>query len=484
MTSSAYAIIDIGSNSLRLVIFKELQRYPLKILDDSVLCRLGDLDEHGNLKAERMEMAYAALRRYKAICHSLRVDKIYPIATAVVRDAANQAPFIKRVKELCGASVQIISAEEEAHYSASGVISAFSSPHGLVADLGGSSMELIRLDQGRLCEKISIPVGPLALSKTPESERDLLLERCFHAASPLFARSPETLYLVGGSARAFAKAYMEKTNHPIEIIHGYEMTSSQALEALDWLESQTPTTLDLFSLRVSRRKAMLPLAARPLRFLIESAHPKRIIFSNYGLREGFAHTLLPREEQRIDALLASCQTVASVYEKFPLPTAHIGAWMEPILTYGGFTEKKWDRLLAAMTHLSDCGWTAFHEHRADYAFSKVMHSPWILCTHQERLILALALYYRYDGKSPECALLPYGNLLGDQELSFARTVGLLLSFYAILFDNMPDTWKLFPYTLKDDVISISAPTELLERDRMEPHEKAFAQHLGLRIEFV
>ena len=484
MTSHPYAIIDMGANTLRLVVFKKLQRFPLKILDDSILCRLGDLEDNGYLKAERMAMAYTALRRYKMLCKSMGVEKIYPIATALLREAGNNKPFLKKTKELCGAPVHIISAEEEAHYVASGVLSAFSIPHGLVADLGGGSMELIRLDQGRLCEKIRIPVGPISLSKIPLQERTFFLDKCFDAASPLFTKTPETLYLVGGSARAFAKAYMEKTNHPIEIIHGYEMSPEQALEALAWLESQTPTTLDIFSLRVSRRKDMLPIAASSLGLLIERAKPQRIIFSNYGLREGFAYTLLPKEEQKINALIASCDTLAKTYEKYSLPVDAICSWMTPLLTHAGYTDKKWQRLLAGIILLSDCGWTAFREHRADYAFSKVMHNPWLLATHQERLLMALALYHRYEGRSSEQVLAPYKDLLGEQEGAFAHSVGLILSLYAILFDHMPDTWKKFPYTLKDHVMTLSVPAGLLEIERIKPHQKAFAQHLGIQIDFA
>ncbi|MBN9565389.1 MAG: hypothetical protein J0G29_04765 [Alphaproteobacteria bacterium] len=484
LTKSAFAVIDIGSNSLRLVIFKELSRHPLKILDDSVMCRLGELDDQWNLKDENLSLSFETINRFKRICDTLKVKQIHTLATAAIRLAANKDVFLTYCKEQFGINVNVITGEEEAKLAANGVLSAFEKPHGIVADLGGSSLELTRMNKGRLCEKISLPVGPLNLNTytTPSRKQDFL-HKHLAAAKPLFTAPIDTLYLVGGSTRAIAKAYMEKERYPIEIIHGYEMTKAQAVDALSWLQSKNPEELAKLPPRVSRRKHLLPSAAQVINTLIESVNPKNITISGYGLREGFVFSLLTQEIKNEDILATSCHTLIN-FEQELTPLYHqLSAWAQPAVFHSSFDQDRYKRLLDAIAILNNIGWGAFQEYRAEYSFKKILHSPWIMCTHKERIIIALALFYRYDGKKKDLTLQPYLTLITPEEHLFAQTAGLIMRFYALLFDNIPATISLFSYQIYDKTLHIQAPPGLILEGRLKGLEKSFAKLLKLKLKF-
>jgi exopolyphosphatase/guanosine-5'-triphosphate,3'-diphosphate pyrophosphatase len=482
LTKSAFAVIDIGSNSLRLVIFNELTRHPLKILDDSTMCRLGELDDQFNLKGENLSLSFETIHRFKRICDTLKVKKIYTLATAAIRLAANKATFITQCKERFGISVNVITGEEEAGLAANGVISAFKEPNGIVADLGGSSLELIRMSNGRMCEKISLPIGPLQLDNhQPKGSKQEVLRKHLDAAKPLFATDVDSLYLVGGSTRAIAKVYMEKQGYPIEIIHGYEMTQPQAMNALSWVQSKTPEELALFPPRVSRRKHLLPSAAQVIKTLIESVNPKNIIISGYGLREGFVYSLLTQETKNQDMLSASCNTLINFEQELTPVRQELSQWAAPAIFHHPFSKNRYQRLLDAIVILNNIGWGAFQEYRAEYSFKKILHCPWIMCTHKERIIIALALFYRYDGKKKEQVIRPYLSLITPEEHLFAQISGLIMRFYALLFDNIPATVHLFSYSIYDGELHIQAPPGLTLVARLKGLEKPFARLLNLRL---
>ena len=480
LTKSSFAVIDIGSNSLRLVIYKELSRHPLKILDDSTMCRLGELDDQGNFKEENLNFSLETIHRFKCICDALNVKKIYTLATAAIRLAANKSTFLTLCKDRFGINVNVITGEEEAALAANGVISAFEKPHGIVADLGGSSLELIRMNQGRMCEKISLPVGPLQLNThQTHTQKQEVLRKHLIAAKPLLVNRTDTLYLVGGSTRAIAKVYMEKQRHPIEIIHGYEMTQPQ--EALSWLESKTPEELAKFPARVSRRKHLLPSAAQVINTLIASVNPQNIIISGYGLREGFVYSLLDQETKSQDILATSCTTLINFEQELTTATQELAQWASPAVFHHPFDQQRYQRLLNAIAILNNIGWGAFQEYRAEYSLKKILHCPWIMCTHKDRIIIALALFYRYDGKKKDRVIHPYLPFITHEDHLFAQISGLIMRFHALLFDNIPATIHLFSYQIHDGALHVKAPPGLTLVARLKGLEKPFARLLNLKL---
>lgn len=483
MRDEPYAVIDIGSNSLRLVIFKGPHRHPLKLLNDSLMCGLGQTNENGELTEPKMVHALETIHRYTKICQELQITNVYGLATAALRQAANRVDFIKRVYDATGLKICVMSGEEEAELAAQGVISAFPGSSGIVADLGGSSLEITRISGGESLGKISLPIGPLALASLDEKEQIVFINQQMKAAQPLFDKPVPALYLVGGSPRAIAKAHMEAKSYPIEIVHGYTLPAPEAAHAFQWIRGLPLADFDKASARVKRRKHLLPAATLPLSALMQAAKPDAVVFSAYGLREGFAYTRLNAQEKKKDILMTSCQTLAHLDPRFPASAESLAQWLQPILAHKGFFTPLHARLTLAAACLADCGWTVLPEYRPEFALKKILHSPSIMCAHQERLLLAIAIYHRYEGKRKNQALKHYTQLMSPADQAFAEALGFLLGFYANLFDNIPQTWELFPYEIHGNQMILQIAQGLIDSEHLTSFQKKFGKSLKMTLSF-
>src|SRR6202166_4628392 len=158
------AVIDIGSNSVRLVVYEGLTRSPTPIFNEKVLAGLGrEVQTTGLLALDAIDTALDALKRFRALCDTLHVRKIWAIATAACRDARNGRAFIAEAERISRTPIQILSGQREAHLTAFGIISGIYKPDGIVADLGGGSLELVDVHGSRVRSGVTLPLGGLAL---------------------------------------------------------------------------------------------------------------------------------------------------------------------------------------------------------------------------------------------------------------------------------------------------------------------------------
>src|SRR5262245_14534056 len=158
------AVIDIGSNSVRLVVYEGLTRSPTPIFNEKMLAGLGrEVQSTGLLAPDAVEAAYATLRRFRALCDRLEVARLWVIATAACRDAANGKAFVAEAERICGVKIDVLSGKREAELSALGVVSGFHRPDGIVGDLGGGSLELTEVHGQRVRPGLTLPLGGLAL---------------------------------------------------------------------------------------------------------------------------------------------------------------------------------------------------------------------------------------------------------------------------------------------------------------------------------
>ena len=281
------AVIDIGSNTVRLVVYGGAQRAPTALLNERVTARLGaELMHDGRIPEAAIEIALAGLRRYRRILTDLHVQDVDVIATAAARLAENGPAFLDRVRE-CGFEPVLLSGEEEARTSAMGVIGAFPGAKGVVADLGGGSLELIEIGNGQCTHGVSLPLGALMLGDM-RAEGPAKFKRKINKVlrNEDWAHSmSEPLYMVGGTWRALASYAMEEIKHPLTDPHGFELDGESALRLAKRMRLSKPSKLDLT--RISEmRAAMLPDAAALLHILLGKLQPPKLIFSSWGLREG------------------------------------------------------------------------------------------------------------------------------------------------------------------------------------------------------
>ena len=169
------AVIDVGSNSIRLVVYKGLRRAPLPILDDKVSCGLGrGMDREGMMSPQSMDLALRTVSRFVDIARSMRVSGIKAVATAAVRDAANGPDFKNAVKRRCGISLRVLSGMEEAKLSALGTLCAIPDADGVMGDIGGGSLELVEIREGKIGNHATLPLGTIPLLESgmsPEKAR-------------------------------------------------------------------------------------------------------------------------------------------------------------------------------------------------------------------------------------------------------------------------------------------------------------------------
>ena len=421
------AVVDVGSNSLRLVVFERLGATLVPLLNEKVMCALGrGIATTGSLNSEGVELALANLQRFIALARALGVDHLAIIATAAVREARDGLAFAAEAERQCGVPVRIIEGAEEARLSAAGVLAGIRDADGVVGDLGGGSVELVRVDAAAatpIGAGISLPIGALRLAELGDSRRAVAdaIERAIADAAVLRQAVGKTLYLVGGAWRAIARLHMEQMHYPLHIIHEYTIPRSPAEGFLDIIAGQSRRSLERITGISRRRLELVPIAAQILRRLITAGRPGRIVFSAFGLREGYAYSLLPGEA-RGDALIAACVGMAS-QSRWVGDGDRLERWTAPI--FPGRDEST-HRLHRAVCWLSDIAWAEHPDYRAEHAFERSLTLPFAQIGHRERVFVATALHARYGGAADDPVKARTRPLLDEGAAAEARALGLAL----------------------------------------------------------
>jgi exopolyphosphatase/guanosine-5'-triphosphate,3'-diphosphate pyrophosphatase len=420
-------VIDVGSNSLRLVVFERLGAAVFPLFNEKVMCGLGrGISSTGRLNPEGVALALVNLRRFVAFARAIAVNHLAVLATAAVRDAGDGEAFAAEVERQCRVQVKIIDGAEEARLSAAGVLAGIPDADGIVADLGGGSVELVRVrGTGQIEEGVSLPLGPLRLAEFGDRGKGLseAIERALAGVSVLRAAAGRKLYLVGGAARAIARLHMEHTQYPLHIIHRYTISRREAEGFLDIIGRQSRKSLERITTVSRRRLDVVPLAALVLRKLITLAGPQSVVFSALGLREGYAYGLVPAEERLPDPLIAGYMVVGRRQSRFRLNGDLLQQWTSPL--FGEFSEEVQRRHRAACW-LSDLAWSEHPDYRAKQAFIRSLTLPFAGSTHPDRVFVATTLHARYGGSVEDPVKEPTQRLLDERATYEARTLGLAL----------------------------------------------------------
>lgn len=416
------AVIDIGSNTVRLVVYTGSRRAPAVFLNEKVTARLGrDLMTSGKMPDKAMDLALSGLARFALILKDLEVADVQCVATAAVRDASNGARFLDRVRAL-GLDPRLLSGEEEARYAALGVIGAFPRTQGLVADLGGGSLELVEVSQGACGQGISLPLGTLRLAPL-RARGDEFFRKALGTALDVarWGRDvPGPLYLVGGTWRALAHLAMLRTRYPLSDPHAYTLDPARAAKLCKRLARTNPEELVAVEGIPASRAYGLPDAAAMLRVMIQKLKPSALVISSWGLREGLLFDRLDAGERAQDPLIAAVS-------RFTAPRgANMGAatmmagWTSAAAQSvgpGSETLRLAATLLAkAQVHLEP---NMRLRHSDDWALDK----RWIGLDHRGRALLAAALHGAAGRPEPPLRLL---ELASEADLRVAAGWGLAL----------------------------------------------------------
>jgi exopolyphosphatase/guanosine-5'-triphosphate,3'-diphosphate pyrophosphatase len=422
------AVVDIGSNSVRLVVFDGLRRMPLALYNEKVTCELGrGIEEDGHLRPDSVARAITSLERFVAIARHIGADTPLLLATAAARDATDGSDFATEVRRRLRVDMRILSGAEEARLSALGTVSGNPSATGVVGDLGGGSLEVVALDQGALGAQATLPVGPLRLmalgsNAAAASVRDAVNARL--AEVPwLAAMKGADFFAVGGAWRALARLHMAQEDYPLRVIHNYAISGSEAAALCDVVARMSRQSLKRVAEVSRNRLAALPWAAFVLRRVLATLQPRRVVFSANGLREGVVYDMLGAAERRRDPLIAACENLMRDRERGRPHGAALARFIAPVF------ERRDERsatLRRAACLLSDIGWREHPEYRAEAALESALRLPFGCLDHAERGWLALALHARYGGPAEVSETRLARRLVSSDGASAARAVGLAL----------------------------------------------------------
>lgn len=421
------AIIDIGSNSIRLVVYRGLHRTPSLIFNEKLMAGLGrGVAATGSISEEGMRLAESALSRFRALCADMQVDHVRAVATAAVREAANGDVFVERMRRRCGIDVEVISGEAEARYAALGVLAGIPDADGVVGDLGGGSLELIRLSGGRPRDRVSLPIGSLKLDAVRKRNVRALsgfIDKALGSLSWAGEAKGRPFYMVGGSWRALAQIHMWLTDYPLPVVHGYEMSPDVPGQLVRRIAHIQPKTLREVPNLSNSRVPSLPGAALLLRSVARKLESRVLVSSAYGLREGLLYDLLPPDEQQQDPLLVAAAEEGARQGRFPEHGEALMAWMGDLFAHESAAD---ERIRCAACLLSDVAWRAHPDFRAERGVDVALHGSWVAITARERAMLAAALFACFGG-GPNDPIVAYLHVLADAaSLARARDWGLAL----------------------------------------------------------
>jgi exopolyphosphatase/guanosine-5'-triphosphate,3'-diphosphate pyrophosphatase len=483
------AVIDIGSNSVRLVVYRLEGRAIWTVFNEKVLAGLGrDLARTGKLSLDGVETSLLALRRFKAVLDASQPRAVFTAATAAVREAIDGPAFVRRIKAETGLTVRVLSGETEARYSALGVLAGAPDASGVVGDLGGSSLELTRLADGQPGLGLTLPLGPFALRTAegfdPARARARVM-RALDETGEQFAC--ETLYAVGGGWRNLALLQMRIAGYPLQIVHQYEMGAAEALDAARFIARQSRGSLDRIEGVSKRRLETIPYAAVVLEGLIERLGLRRVALSAYGLREGLLFESMPPSLRALDPLIEGCAALGAREGVSDGLGPALQAWLAPLFAkLPSLFEGRDATLLAAACRLADLGARLHPDHRADLLFEQVLRAPIAGMNHTERAFLAVTLFARHTAAMPTLEPAVLSRTLTPERLRRARALGAAMRLGCDLSGRGADLLRRSSIEIAREVIVLRAEdrwADMLLGEQTAKRAATLADHLemGLKI---
>lgn len=453
-------VVDIGSNSVRLVVFDGLRRVPLPLFNEKVLCGLGaGLEHSGRLNAEGVSLALETLARFAGLAAAMGVEDLDLLATAAVRDAANGADFVQEAERRSGRPIRVLSGAEEARLSAQGVLSGQPGAAGAMGDLGGGSLEVVAIDSGSSGRWATLPLGPLRLIDATGGERDkalALIDRHLEGEDWLDQLTGRDFYAVGGAWRALARIHMEQTRYPLHMVHGYCIAQKEAEELTRLVGQMGKRQLGRLAGLPRRRLETLPYAALLLQRMLQRARPARLVFSSFGLREGWLFDRLSEQEKRLDPLLIAAQDWAATDSRFGDLGAAIAHWSAPL--FPGENEAE-SRLRLAACHLSDIGWRYHPDYRAEQVLLRILRAQELCVEHRERAFVGLALYHRYGSERGNAALKAALPLLPSSRAKQAEVLGRALRLAYLLSGGAEEMLRRSRLERAPDSLRLMVPAQ-------------------------
>nr|WP_208408085.1 Ppx/GppA phosphatase family protein [Variibacter gotjawalensis] len=480
------AVIDIGSNSVRLVVYEALTRNPAPIFNEKALCGLGrEVQSTGLLAKDAVQKALGALKRYRALCDVLEVKRLWVLATAACREAKNGAAFIEEAERICRARVDVFSGKREAECSAYGIISGIHLPDGIAGDLGGGSLELVDVKKDRFSRGTTLPLGGLALQDSSGrslKKAEKIVETALGGAAMLRQGAGRDFYAVGGTWRSLARLHMWQRGYPLHVTHYYSIPAREVFEFSRLIHRVNIEMLSQIEVVSDARRPLLAYGALVLEHVVKVAKPRNVVFSALGVREGLLFDLLSKREQQKDPLIAAAQELNILRSRAPAHAHELIKWTDKFMASSGLDETAEEtRLRHAACLVADIGWRAHPDYRGEQALNIIAHAGLLGVDHPGRAYLALAVYFRHQGLVDDELSSGLRELTSTRMLDRARVLGAAMRVAYQISASMPGVLSRAPMTVDSAgrlVLRMRAPLGDLGGDRVFSRLRQLARLIG------
>ncbi|MGI9350359.1 MAG: exopolyphosphatase [Rhizobiaceae bacterium] len=423
------AIIDIGSNSVRQVIYEGLTRSPSVLFNEKVLCGLGKgVAKSGLLDQAASNRALTAIRRFVKLGQQLQVGEIHVLATAATREAGNGAEFVAAVEEITGQKIQLLSGRIEAEYAAFGIKSGFYKPEGIAGDLGGGSMELIEVN-GNTTNGVTTPLGSLRLQELSRNNLEAarkIARQTLASAEVEWPGKSRTFFAIGGTWRSLARLHMLETGYPVQVVHGYTV---QVVDFIEFCDKVAGSSLDEFENidEISKnRRSLLPFGAVVMAEVLARTKAREVAISTVGLREGFLYSLLDEDTRDQDALLEATAELSILRARSPHHSRELAEWTDRAFKVIGITETdNQHRWRLAACNLADIAWRSASDYRAEQTLGIINNAGFNSISHEGRAYLSLVTYHRYQGLGSKKSPPEVASLVTDNSRKLSRILAAM-----------------------------------------------------------
>jgi exopolyphosphatase/guanosine-5'-triphosphate,3'-diphosphate pyrophosphatase len=459
---SRVGVVDVGSNSVRMVVFDGAARSPAYFYNEKILCGLGaGLRETGLLNPKGKARALSAIKRFQKLAQGMGIPPLTAVATAAVREAQDGPAFREEILQETGLNLWVIDGEEEARLSAQGVLLGWPDAKGMICDIGGSSMELAIVGDGEVGKRITSPLGPLKLQGLKGGRKGIR-----DHIKPIMADLAETMgvdhkriYLVGGSWRAIARIDMERRGYPLHVLHEYRMSVRDVSKTIQYIRANKLEDIRAKTGTSSARMALVPIASEVLRQLVRTFKPREICISSYGIREGMLYEQMPVSVRARDPLIEACRFAEQKDARIPGVGKRLHRFIEPIFRARDYNKM---RLIRAACLLHDVTWRAHPDYRAEVCFDNATRANLGGLTHKERVFLGLALLHRYKNSREGTSFAPLIEMLSDKEIQNAEVLGKAMRFGAMIAVDAPDEIAKLSYFPKKKELILTLRPEAID----------------------
>jgi len=484
------AVIDIGSNSVRLVVYDSLVCAPRVLYNEKILCELGKgLAKTGRLKSDAVDMALRTLKRYRILCRQLAVRQIHALATAAAREAENGPDFIIAAESILGVAIQILTGAQEAAYSACGILASFHKPAGIVGDFGGGSLELVDMTDTAIGQGITLPLGGLRLRDMSDkifSQATAIARRHMRKAELLKEARGRVFYAVGGTWRNLAKLHMNLKHYPLPVMHAYEMDMHEAANFLHRVCKGEIDQMRGIAAVSKRRRKLLPYGAIVLQELMHVMKPEKIVFSGYGMREGYLYSLLPDDLRKQDPLLSATGEMSLLRSRYPQHAHELIAWTGQAFEIFAIKETEDEkRYREAICFLADIGWRISTEYRGIQAASQIAYGTYPAIDHPGRVYAALAVFFLNEGQVSPVEAPDIIKLATPHIISRARLLGAIMRIGSLLSANKAGILLHTKWRQTKTGIALDIPERYrdLITERLQDRLEQLSQLIGIALHY-